>query len=137
MIRSWFGDGLSCRADVCQLRCPGLLLCWSAWRGLGRSPRLVDLLSEGLLVRPPRGPARRGLGRSPRLADLLDRACLSALPRGLARQVGQKGVTGLTFGYPVPRYPTAAPEPSCDFLESGGGFLGIKALGASKRISMM
>jgi hypothetical protein len=71
MIRSWFGDDLSCRADVGQQRRPGLLPCWSAWRGLGRSPRLADLLGGGLLVRPASWTCLAGLGRSPRLADLL------------------------------------------------------------------
>jgi hypothetical protein len=108
-----------------------------ARRGIGHPSRLAGLLGRELVVRPalqtcsvgtwslasPRWPARRGLGRSPRLAgslggDLVVRPAsqtcstgtwLLAPPHSFARQVGRREVMGLTFGYPVPRYPTAAP----------------------------
>jgi hypothetical protein len=52
--------------------------------------------------------------------------------------MGQGEVYGPHLGYLVTRYPTAALKPSCDFLESVGGFLVMdqKAPSARKRISM-
>jgi hypothetical protein len=89
VLHTWLEHGLvmMCLVTVVvgQQRWPGFLPCGSAWRELGRSSHLADLLSGDLIVRPvsqacstkawsftpPHGLARRGLGCTPRLVALL------------------------------------------------------------------
>jgi hypothetical protein len=79
-----------------------------ARRGLGHPPRFADLLDGDLIVHL----ASRGLGFLSRLADLhggdsvvrlASQTCSArnwsfVSPRRLARQMGRKGVMGLTLG---------------------------------------
>jgi hypothetical protein len=108
-----------------------------ARRGFGRSLRLSHLLDGEFVIRPasqtrstmlwsfapPRKLARWGFGRSPRLTGSLDGALFVRPASQTSSTNGPKRGYGSHFGYPVPRYPIAAPEPSCNSLESGEGFL--------------
>jgi hypothetical protein len=67
---------------------------------LGRPARLVELLGGTWLAGPPHRVAWR---------DLVD--------------LDQPHELWAYFGYPVPGYPSAVPEPSCNSLELFGGFL--------------
>jgi hypothetical protein len=90
VLHTWPGHGLVIclvTAIVGQQRRPRFLPCWSAWRELGRTPRLVGMLRGDLVVRraeqacsvgtwlfiPPCGLARRGLGHTPHLTGLPNR----------------------------------------------------------------
>jgi hypothetical protein len=121
MTRTWFGDGLSCRADVAQWYWVSPPFpCGSACQRVGRQLHFTELLGiwvgrqlhlADLLDRP--------VGRQLRLADLLDRrvdrASLGGLLGRLAESLGRRAgwlvgrlwETFWTFlGHPVPRYLT-------------------------------
>jgi hypothetical protein len=110
MDRTWFGDVAS--------------LSWSLWVGnVSLGSLLAGLLGGDLIVCsasqacsartwsfvPPHRFSRPRFGHPP-----TSQVCsLNGSERGY----------GPYYGYPIPRYPTVAPEFSCDSMESGGGFL--------------
>jgi hypothetical protein len=110
---SWYvcsKEGHAVVLSTIDVPCSVCSRCWLVQWGLGRSPRLTDLLSEGL-------------GRPLCPADLLDGGPSRPLhPTDLLGR-GRKEVLWVYTRYPVPGYAIIAPEPRCDHSWSHRGLL--------------
>jgi hypothetical protein len=93
-----------------------------AWRGLDRLLRLVGLLGGDLVICSASQACFERTWLPLCLVGLLGLDLVICSMEWVCSRNGLVARLWAYFGYHVPRYSTAAPEPSCDSLELGRGF---------------